>query len=90
MAVLEVDRELDSGEARLNELGYKQELRRDLSGFHNFAIMFAVASVSSLSWHQLHHGIEALLKVFELILLCHLEVEVHPVKATVQEGFYRS
>ena len=48
MAVLEVEKQLDSGEARLNELGYKQELRRDLSGVHNFAIMFAVASVSSL------------------------------------------
>ena len=52
MAVLEVEKQLDSGEARLNELGYKQELRRDLSGFHNFAIMFAVASVSSLSWQH--------------------------------------
>ena len=36
---------LDSGQARLEQLGYKQELRRALSHFSNFAVMFAVSSI---------------------------------------------
>ncbi|XP_044494433.1 amino-acid permease BAT1-like isoform X2 [Mangifera indica] len=35
----------DSGNARLNELGYKQELRRDLSMLSNFAFSFSIISV---------------------------------------------
>ncbi|XP_004497027.1 amino-acid permease BAT1 homolog [Cicer arietinum] len=35
----------DSGNARLNELGYKQELKRDLSVLSNFAISFSIISV---------------------------------------------
>uniref|UniRef100_A0A2N9IQQ5 Amino acid permease/ SLC12A domain-containing protein n=1 Tax=Fagus sylvatica TaxID=28930 RepID=A0A2N9IQQ5_FAGSY len=33
--------EIDSGEKRLNELGYKQELRREMSLFKTFAITFS-------------------------------------------------
>ncbi|XP_065636956.1 amino-acid permease BAT1 homolog [Quercus suber] len=33
--------EVDSGEKRLNELGYKQELRREMSLFKTFAITFS-------------------------------------------------
>ncbi|KAJ0094831.1 hypothetical protein Patl1_15083 [Pistacia atlantica] len=36
---------LDSGHARLNELGYKQELKRDLSMLSNFAFSFSIISV---------------------------------------------
>ncbi|PON87000.1 Amino acid/polyamine transporter [Trema orientale] len=36
---------LDSGHARLNELGYKQELKRDLSVLSNFAFSFSIISV---------------------------------------------
>ncbi|KAL0372658.1 UNVERIFIED_CONTAM: Amino-acid permease BAT1 [Sesamum calycinum] len=35
----------DSGHARLNELGYKQELKRDLSVLSNFAFSFSIISV---------------------------------------------
>ncbi|OIW06956.1 hypothetical protein TanjilG_18344 [Lupinus angustifolius] len=36
---------LDSGHARLNQLGYKQELKRDLSVLSNFAFSFSIISV---------------------------------------------
>ncbi|KAF9594102.1 hypothetical protein IFM89_027405 [Coptis chinensis] len=36
---------VDSGQSRLNQLGYKQELKRDLSVFSNFAISFSIISV---------------------------------------------
>ncbi|GAV83531.1 AA_permease_2 domain-containing protein, partial [Cephalotus follicularis] len=36
---------LDSGHVRLKELGYKQELKRDLSMFSNFAFSFSIISV---------------------------------------------
>ncbi|XP_015941967.1 amino-acid permease BAT1 homolog [Arachis duranensis] len=36
---------LDSGLARLQELGYKQELKRDLSAISNFAFSFAIISI---------------------------------------------
>jgi amino acid transporter len=36
---------MDSGQVRLKELGYKQELKRDLSVFSNFAISFSIISV---------------------------------------------
>uniref|UniRef100_A0A7C9D7Z3 Amino acid permease/ SLC12A domain-containing protein n=2 Tax=Opuntia streptacantha TaxID=393608 RepID=A0A7C9D7Z3_OPUST len=36
---------LDSGHARLHELGYKQELKRDLSVLSNFAFSFSIISV---------------------------------------------
>ncbi|KAK3442679.1 hypothetical protein EUGRSUZ_B02858 [Eucalyptus grandis] len=36
---------VDSGHARLNELGYKQELKRDLSVISNFAFSFSIVSV---------------------------------------------
>ncbi|KAG8077228.1 hypothetical protein GUJ93_ZPchr0007g6380 [Zizania palustris] len=35
----------DTGQARLRELGYKQELKRDLSVLSNFAFSFAIISV---------------------------------------------
>ncbi|KAI4373263.1 hypothetical protein MLD38_011405 [Melastoma candidum] len=37
--------DFDSGHARLAELGYKQELKRDLSMFSNFAFSFSIISV---------------------------------------------
>ncbi len=37
--------ELDDDEARLAELGYKQELNRSWSGFSNFAISFSIISI---------------------------------------------
>lgn len=36
---------IDSGHARLHELGYKQELKRDLSVLSNFAFSFSIISV---------------------------------------------
>ncbi|KAH0899295.1 hypothetical protein HID58_048863 [Brassica napus] len=39
------DQSVDSGQSRLKELGYKQELKRDLSVFSNFAISFSIVSV---------------------------------------------
>ncbi|KAI9088567.1 hypothetical protein K1719_029681 [Acacia pycnantha] len=36
---------LDSGHVRLHELGYKQELKRDLSVLSNFAFSFSIISV---------------------------------------------
>lgn len=36
---------VDSGHTRLNELGYKQELKRDLSVISNFAFSFSIISV---------------------------------------------
>lgn len=36
---------LDSGHARLHQLGYKQELKRDLSVISNFAFSFSIISV---------------------------------------------
>ncbi|KAL5721463.1 hypothetical protein ACHQM5_005107 [Ranunculus cassubicifolius] len=37
--------QMDSGEKRLNELGYKQELRREMSLFKTLAITFSVLSI---------------------------------------------
>ncbi|GMY06666.1 amino-acid permease BAT1 homolog [Fagus crenata] len=37
--------EIDSGEKRLNELGYKQELRREMSLFKTFAITFSTMAL---------------------------------------------
>ncbi|XP_042379093.1 amino-acid permease BAT1 homolog [Zingiber officinale] len=37
--------DVDSGGARLHELGYKQELKRDLSVLSNFAFSFSIISV---------------------------------------------
>ncbi|KAM0933249.1 putative amino acid/polyamine transporter I [Dioscorea sansibarensis] len=39
------DAGMDSGHARLHELGYKQELKRDLSVLSNFAFSFSIISV---------------------------------------------
>ncbi|KAH7524557.1 hypothetical protein FEM48_Zijuj06G0132000 [Ziziphus jujuba var. spinosa] len=39
--------EMDSGEKRLNELGYKQELRREMTLFKTLAITFSCISVFS-------------------------------------------
>ncbi|XP_057844704.1 amino-acid permease BAT1 homolog isoform X1 [Cryptomeria japonica] len=36
---------IDSGHARLNELGYKQELNRNLSVLSNFALSFSIISI---------------------------------------------
>ncbi|CAI9756044.1 unnamed protein product [Fraxinus pennsylvanica] len=41
----EVHNSVDSGHARLHELGYKQELKRDLSVLSNFAFSFSIISV---------------------------------------------
>ncbi|XP_068643538.1 amino-acid permease BAT1 homolog [Aristolochia californica] len=41
----EVESQVDSGSARLRELGYKQELKRDLSVLSNFAFSFSIISV---------------------------------------------
>jgi amino acid transporter len=35
----------DTGQSRLEELGYKQELKRDLSVISNFAFSFAIISI---------------------------------------------
>lgn len=35
----------DSGQSRLQQLGYKQELKRDLSVLSNFAFSFSIISV---------------------------------------------
>src|SRR5215467_6537042 len=37
--------DLVSDEARLAQLGYKQELHRRLSGFSNFAVSFSIISI---------------------------------------------
>ncbi|GAA0158234.1 hypothetical protein LIER_15317 [Lithospermum erythrorhizon] len=42
---VDVVAKLDSGNARLNELGYKQELKRDLSVLSSFALTFSIISV---------------------------------------------
>ena len=39
------DAEALDDEAKLASLGYKQELKRSLSGFHNFAVSFTVVSI---------------------------------------------
>ncbi|KAF4355088.1 hypothetical protein G4B88_004300 [Cannabis sativa] len=44
-SVLPSSHDVDSGHARLNELGYKQELKRDLSMLSNFAFSFSIISV---------------------------------------------
>lgn len=41
----EIHNSVDSGHARLHELGYKQELNRDLSVLSNFAFSFSIISV---------------------------------------------
>jgi amino acid transporter len=41
----QVARPRDADEARLAELGYRQELRRKWSGFSNFAISFSIISI---------------------------------------------
>ncbi|PKI79445.1 hypothetical protein CRG98_000192 [Punica granatum] len=38
-------REMDSGEKRLNELGYKQELRREMTLFKTLAISFSTMTL---------------------------------------------
>ncbi|OVA14248.1 Amino acid/polyamine transporter I [Macleaya cordata] len=43
--VNKVSLNLDSGESRLRQLGYKQELKRDLSVISNFAFSFSIISV---------------------------------------------
>jgi amino acid permease (GABA permease) len=40
-------RELSADEQRLHELGYAQELRRNMSGFTNFAVSFTIISILS-------------------------------------------
>jgi amino acid permease (GABA permease) len=37
----------DSDEARLHQMGYAQELRRNMSGFSNFAVSFTIISILS-------------------------------------------
>nr|CAD1834209.1 unnamed protein product [Ananas comosus var. bracteatus] len=44
-SITTVEAPLDSGGARLHELGYKQELKRDLSVLSNFAFSFSIISV---------------------------------------------
>lgn len=39
------DQPISADERRLNELGYKQDLERSLSGFSNFAISFSIVSI---------------------------------------------
>ncbi|XP_038981582.1 amino-acid permease BAT1 homolog [Phoenix dactylifera] len=41
----DVDSSMDTGHARLHELGYKQELKRDLSVLSNFAFSFSIISI---------------------------------------------
>ncbi|BFG19002.1 hypothetical protein CerSpe_052750 [Prunus speciosa] len=51
--------EMDSGEKRLNELGYKQELRREMTLFKTLAITFSCISVFSgtpLYGQSLHYA----------------------------------
>ena len=35
---------VDADQTRLHELGYAQELRRNMSGFSNFAVSFTIIS----------------------------------------------
>lgn len=44
-SVAEVDEVLDEDAAALAQLGYKQELRRGMSGFSNFAVSFSIISI---------------------------------------------
>ena len=37
----------DADEARLHQMGYAQELRRNMSGFSNFAVSFTIISILS-------------------------------------------
>ena len=39
--------QLSADEQRLHELGYAQELRRNMSGFTNFAVSFTIISILS-------------------------------------------
>src|SRR5689334_2964665 len=39
------DAVISADEERLRQLGYKQELRRKLSGFSNFAVSFSIISI---------------------------------------------
>ncbi|KAL6211988.1 hypothetical protein ACLB2K_017211 [Fragaria x ananassa] len=51
--------EMDSGEKRLNELGYKQELRREMTLFKTLAITFSCMSVftgTPLYGQSLHYA----------------------------------
>jgi amino acid permease (GABA permease) len=41
------DSGLDADEQRLHQLGYAQELRRNMSGFSNFAVSFTIISILS-------------------------------------------
>ena len=38
---------IDADQKRLHELGYAQELRRNMSGFSNFAVSFTIISILS-------------------------------------------
>ena len=38
---------VDADQKRLHELGYAQELRRNMSGFSNFAVSFTIISILS-------------------------------------------
>ena len=38
---------VDADQQRLHELGYAQELRRNMSGFSNFAVSFTIISILS-------------------------------------------
>jgi amino acid transporter len=39
--------DIDADQKRLHELGYAQELRRNMSGFSNFAVSFTIISILS-------------------------------------------
>ncbi|MGH3095682.1 MAG: amino acid permease, partial [Streptosporangiales bacterium] len=45
MAERQLDQELDEDARKLAELGYKQELRRGMSAFSNFAVSFSIISI---------------------------------------------
>lgn len=45
MVTQDESRPQTSDEERLQELGYKQELRRKFSGFSNFAVSFSIVSI---------------------------------------------
>jgi amino acid permease (GABA permease) len=45
MAPWAADAVINADEERLRQLGYKQELRRKLSGFSNFAVSFSIISI---------------------------------------------
>ena len=67
---------LDSGEKRLNELGYKQELRREMVYIYTYLIVFIISLISFKDYHIYPELVDLFTLLFPLISCWELNCRV--------------